>query len=126
MLLDQRVVARLPLLDLGRYGYIIPRYDFNWSDDIFYGVNEGRGAGTSRGVPQLPDYAIGQEAYWLHNLRLTYRTPTTNVEVAFWVRNVEDVVYKTFAFDASNFSGVVLNFVSEPRTWGGDITFRFP
>ncbi|MGI9591757.1 MAG: TonB-dependent receptor [Myxococcota bacterium] len=113
-------------LDLGRYGYIIPRYDFNWSDDTFYGVNEGQGAGSPRGIPRLPEFAVGQEAYWLHNVRLTYRTPTTNVELAFWVRNIEDTVYKSFAFDASNFSGVVLNFVGEPRTWGGDITFRFP
>ena len=112
--------------DIGRYGYLIPRYDFNWSDDVPFGVNEGRGIGNLRGEPTLPENAVGQAAQWIHNVRLTYRTPTTNVEVAFWVRNLTDEAYKTFVFDASSFSSVVLNFIGEPRTIGGDITFRFP
>jgi outer membrane receptor protein involved in Fe transport len=96
----------------------------NWSDDIFYGVNEGRGLPGFDGTPSLPEYAIAQKAYFLHNLRLAYRTPTSNIEVAGWVRNLEDTVYKTFAFDAS-FSRQTLNFVGDPRTIGFDVTFTF-
>ncbi len=111
--------------DLGRWGYLIPRYDVSWTDDVFYGPNNGRGSVNPFTGQELPDNSIGQAAYWLHNVRLTYRTPTTNVEISGWCRNVTDEVYKTFAFDASRFSGVVLNFVGEPRTAGVDVVIRF-
>ena len=47
------------------------------------------------------------------------------IEIAGWCRNVTDEVYKTYAFDASSFSNVVINFVGEPRTYGLDFTVRF-
>jgi iron complex outermembrane recepter protein len=113
--------------DLGRWGYVIPRYDFSWTDATFFGLNQGRGTATADlfGTPKLPPFAVGQPAYWLHNLRLAYRTPAGNVEVAAFVRNLQDTVYKTYAFDASNFSSVVLNFTGMPRTIGGDIIVTF-
>jgi len=113
--------------DLGRWGYIIPRYDISWTDDVFFGLNEGRGTAVAdlQGAPRLPEFAIGQPAYWLHNVRLAYRTPTGNVEVAAFVRNLEDTVYRTYAFDATNFSNVVLNFVGTPRTIGVDVIVTF-
>ncbi len=113
--------------DLGRWGFLIPRYDFNWTDDVFFGLNEGRGTAPAdlQGSPKLPEYAVSQKAYWLHNVRLAYRTPTGNVEVAVFVRNLEDEVYKNYAFDASNFSNVVLNFVGTPRTIGVDLIVTF-
>ena len=48
-----------------------------------------------------------------------------NFEIAGWVRNVSDQRYKTFAFSAANFANVVINFVSDPRTAGVDLTFSF-
>ena len=111
--------------DLGSWGYIIPRYDFSFQDDIAYGVNEGRGGRDAILRDSFRDFAVGQKAYWLHNLRLTYRTPGGQVELAAWVRNLEDEVYKTFAFDASQVSGVVINFVGQPRTIGLDLTVTF-
>ena len=38
---------------------------------------------------------------------------------------LEDEVYKNYAFDASNFSNVVLNFVGTPRTIGADVIITF-
>ena len=111
--------------DFGRFGYVIPRYDMNWSDDVFFDPNEGRGTPDASGGAGLPPYAVGQKAYFLHNVRLTYRTPTGNVEVAGWIRNVEDQVYKNFVFDASRFTGIVINFPGEPRTIGMDVTVTF-
>jgi outer membrane receptor protein involved in Fe transport len=113
--------------DLGRFGFIIPRYDFNWTDDTYFGLHNGRGTSVVgfSGAPRLPEFAVGQKAYWLHNLRLAYRTPTGNVEVAAFCRNVEDTVYKNYAFDATNFANVELNFVGTPRTIGVDVIVTF-
>ena len=112
-------------LDLGRWGMIIPRYDAAWSDDIFFGPNEGRGAVNISSEVYKPPCTNGQCAYWIHNLRLAYRTGEGNIEVAGWVRNLTDAVYKTYAFDASEFAKLTINFVSEPRTFGLDVMIHW-
>jgi iron complex outermembrane receptor protein len=111
--------------DLGRWGAVIPRYDFAWTSDIFFDPNEGLGSETAAGELFLPEYGVGQRRYWLHNVRLGYRVPEGNIEIAGWCRNLTDEVYKTYAFDASTFANVVINFVGEPRTYGLDLTVRF-
>jgi outer membrane receptor protein involved in Fe transport len=103
----------------------IPRYDLNWSDAVYFDPNEGRGTPAQDGRDPLPQYGVGQNPFFLHNVRLAYRTPTGNVEVAGWVRNLTDEVYKNYAFDASAFAQLVLNFVGEPRTIGMDLTITF-
>jgi iron complex outermembrane receptor protein len=112
-------------LDLGRFGVIIPRYDFSWTDDVFFDPSEGRGAPNNNGQLFLPEYTIGQKAYWLHAVRLTYRPPGGEVEVALWMRNVGDEVYKTLAFDASASSGLVGNRVGDPQTYGISVSTSF-
>jgi iron complex outermembrane receptor protein len=111
--------------DLGRWGAIIPRYDFAWSSDIYFDPNEGRGVKNEFGETFLPKYANGQRRYWVHNVRLGYRVPEGNIEIAGWCRNLTDEVYKTYAFDATTFAKVLINFVGEPRTYGLDLTVRF-
>jgi len=111
--------------ELGYWGTIIPRYDFSWSDDIYFNMMEGYGLPDIDNQPRLPEFAIGQQAFVLHNLSLSYRPPEGNIEISAWVRNLLDERYKTYAFDASQFSKVVINFVGEPRTIGGDISFRW-
>ncbi|MGI9590172.1 MAG: TonB-dependent receptor, partial [Myxococcota bacterium] len=111
--------------DMGRWGSLIPRYDFAWSDDIVFDPNDGRGLPGEGGVPRFPKHTIGQRAYWLHNARLTYRSPTGNVEFSLWVRNFMDNVYKTYAFDISEFQRVVINFTGQPRSMGLDFTVSF-
>ena len=73
----------------------------------------------------LPDFAIGQRAYILQNVRLTYRPPGENIEVAGWIRNIEDTRYKTFAFDVSQFSSLVINNIGNPRTIGVDVRITY-
>jgi iron complex outermembrane receptor protein len=112
-------------IDLGRFGVLTPRWDATWSDDIFFDATEGRGNPDVNGTLSLPEHAIGQRANWQHNARLSYKTPDSNIEVAAWVRNVGNKAYKTYAFDAGEFSQIVLNFVGEPRTYGLDVNFTF-
>jgi outer membrane receptor protein involved in Fe transport len=76
-------------------------------------------------VTNKPDFAIGQAAYTLQNIRLAYRSPSGNFEISGWVRNITDQRYKTYAFDATYFARVVINFVADPRTGGVDLTFNF-
>jgi len=41
------------------------------------------------------------------------------------VRNMTNETYKTFAFDGSFFANLTVNFVGEPRTYGGTVKFTF-
>jgi outer membrane receptor protein involved in Fe transport len=111
--------------ELGRYGALLPRVDFAWSDDTYFDPAEGRGNPNAFGQQFLPRFAVGQPAYWIFNGRLGYRTEDGTIEIAGWVRNFMDTTYKTYGFDASQFSSVQINYYGEPRTYGMDFTVRF-
>jgi outer membrane receptor protein involved in Fe transport len=103
--------------ELWGHGSLTPRWDFTWTDDVYFDQTDGRGNPNADNVIFMPDLAIGQRDYWLHNVRLAYRTPAGGVEIAGWVRNVADKRYKALAFDASA-AGFVGNIVGDPRTYG--------
>ena len=113
-------------VELGRLGSLTPRYDFSWTDDQFFDPREGRGSlrPLSR-LPSLPPFAVAQRGFYLHNIRLTYRTPSGNVEIAGWIRNLTDEVYKAFAFDLSRFADEMNAIPGDPRTMGFDVVFTF-
>ena len=111
--------------DFGRFGALIPRYDFTWRDDTHFDTNESRGSKNNRGEIFLPEHAIGQRAFVLHNLRLSYRSPEGNIEISGWVRNLSNLQYKQTAFDASTFSQLTINYVGDPRTWGMGIVLNW-
>jgi outer membrane receptor protein involved in Fe transport len=110
---------------LGRLGNLTARWDGAWTADTTYDATNSRGIPNFEGNQFLPKHTIGQRAFWIHNLRLGYLTPNGGVEIAGWVRNVEDKVYKSFAFDASSFNGTTIFAVSVPRTYGGSVTTTF-
>lgn len=110
--------------DMYRLGELIPRYDISWTDDIFFDQSEGLGAPGGTEGNLFPDFTIGQKAVALHNIRLTYRPPSGNVEIAGWVRNLTNELYKTTAFDASQGVRLVGNFLGLPRTYGLSISIK--
>lgn len=110
---------------LGRYGALVLRYDGVWTDKSFFDQTAGVGIGNDEGTTFLPDNTIGQEAFWLHNLRTTWRSVDDRVELSGWIRNIENKAYKTFAFDASNFQSTTVFFVGDPRTYGASIVVKF-
>jgi outer membrane receptor protein involved in Fe transport len=112
-------------IPLARYGSLTFRYDGVWTDTTYYDATEGRGLGDQFGNKFLPEDTIGQPAFWLHNLRLAWRAPSGQVEVAGWVRNLTNQAYKTFAFDGSNFQSTTIYFVGDPRTVGASIAVSF-
>ena len=112
-------------IPLWHWGYLIPRWDSTWTDTTYYDASKGRGIPNTLGVQYLPKDTIAQQAFWLHNVRLGYRTPDGHLEAAFWVRNIYNTSYKTYAFDASTFAGTTIYFVGDPRTYGGSVSITF-
>jgi outer membrane receptor protein involved in Fe transport len=112
-------------IPLGKYGYLVPRYDGAWSDTTYYDATKGRGLPNTQNINPLPEYTIAQKPFWLHNFRLGYRTPDGRVEAALWIRNIENTAYKTYAFDASTFQLTSIYFVGDPRTYGATVTVTF-
>jgi iron complex outermembrane receptor protein len=106
--------------DLGRYGTITPRYDLTYTDDVFFDPSEG--VGTQADL--LPKYGVGQKAYVLHNLRLSYRLPGDQIEIAGWVRNLTDERYKTYVAEATSIFSL-LNWVGDPRTYGVSVSLEW-
>jgi len=111
--------------DLGSFGALTPRYDFTWQDDTYFDVTEGRGSSDFNRNFNKPPFAIGQPAYWIHSVRLSWAAPGGQFQLSGWCRNLEDQRYKTYAFDASNFRGLVVNFVGDPRSCGGEVAFTW-
>jgi len=112
-------------IPLWRYGSLSLRYDGVWTDTTFFDATEGVGLPNGEGQFRRPDDTIAQVPYWLHNLRLGWRHPNGQVELAGWVRNLTDEVYKTFSFDASGFRSTTIHFLGERRTYGLSASFYF-
>jgi outer membrane receptor protein involved in Fe transport len=112
-------------IPLGKYGYLIPRYDGSWTDTTYYDAAQGRGIPNAQNIQFLRKGTIGQHDYWIHNFRLAYRTPDGRLEVAGWVRNIENTSAKTYAFDGSTFQSTTIYFVNDPRTYGISATVTF-
>ncbi len=111
---------------LGRFGSLTLRYDGVWTDQTFYDATGGSGLGNEDGKAFLPDDTIAQKAFWLHNLRATWRPDDRGqFELSGWVRNIENESYKTFAFDASSFQNTTIYFVGDPRTYGVSMRVSF-
>ncbi len=111
---------------MDRFGTLTPHYDFTWTDDIPYDPNDGRGEPTTNGEQRFQPYTLGNRAYMLHNVRLSWKPPGDGgFEVAGWCRNVTDKRYKTFAVDLSNFSSQQLVYVADPRVCGADFRFTW-
>lgn len=105
-----------------RLGTWTPQYDLTWTDDVPFDANRGRGQRDVRGVSRYAPYTIGNRAYALHNVRLSYQPPgNSGVSVSGWCRNVTDQRYDNFSVDLTNFALVQLRFPSDPRTCGADL-----
>jgi iron complex outermembrane receptor protein len=106
----------------GRYGSIVPSYNFTFRDDTFYDPSEGRGTDPTLNFPK---YAVGQEAFFLHNFRIAWRNEDHTIEVAGWVRNAFDKEYKADAFDLSAGFNNVLEVYGDPRTYGVTLSLSY-
>jgi iron complex outermembrane receptor protein len=115
-------------LELAGWGSLVPHFDFSFKDEVFFDGSNGEGAAANISdfdVPPsvrlpgpFPKNTMSQEAYWLFNARLAYRTPDGLIEVAGWVRNLTNEEYLVDAFDLSLGTSKVLQIWGMPRTYG--------
>ena len=68
---------------------------------------------------------VGQPPLWLFNLRFAYRTPGDNIEIAGWVRNLPNEVYRLDVFTLARFRKEIAYAMGDPRTFGLTLSVRF-
>jgi outer membrane receptor protein involved in Fe transport len=98
-------------IPLSRWGFLIPQYTFSFRSKQYLD-------------PQALD-PISQDAYWLHNARLTYRTPNEHIEVSGWVQNFLDEHYKIDVFDLSRSFDSITEVWGDPRTFGVTVSYAW-
>jgi len=101
-------------------GSLTPRYTFSWKDDIYFDPGSGRGSYLN-----FPKATFGQEAFWIHNASLSWKSENGMFEITGWVYNFLDQHYKTASFDVSQGLNYILNVWADPRTYGFTITVTY-
>ncbi len=66
-----------------------------------------------------------QKGYWLENVRVAYTVTGTKWEVAAYGRNLSDRRYFLDEFDLTSPFGLIQGIVGTPRTFGGEVNYRF-
>ncbi len=119
--LQATVNVTWPIL-LDRFGTLTPQYDLTWTDDTPFDPNRGRGQRDIFGNSSFRPYQIGNRAYALHNVRLSWQPPgDSGMSVSGWCRNVADQRFENFSVDLSNFAQLQLHFPGDPRICGADV-----
>jgi iron complex outermembrane receptor protein len=90
--------------DLDGMGFITPRFDWTYKDQVFFSVDS-------------QDF-LSQPPLWLFNVRLAYQTPNELVEIAAFVRNLTDEVYRADVINLSRFRFATLYAYGDPRVYG--------
>ena len=93
------------------YGTLLPRFDWSYKSEVFFNPAN--------------DPLIKQGALWLMNLRLGYTTPDGRIEVAAWVQNLTDTVYRLDILNLARFRNAVLYAMGDPRSYGITFQVRF-
>ncbi len=97
--------------ELGDNGSLVLRGDYSYRDKVYFNAVNGP--------------LEGGDSFGLLNARLTYFTPSENLNVALYVLNATDKVYVTNGQDVIAALGVAFNAVGAPRTWGVELTYNF-
>jgi iron complex outermembrane receptor protein len=101
-------------------GTLTPRYSFSWKDDTYFDQSSGTGAYLN-----FPRATFGQEAFWIHNAALSWRSENSRFEITGWVHNFLDEVYKTNSEDFHVNFRYMLHSYADPRTYGVTITLSY-
>ena len=92
-------------------GDVVPRVDWSYKSKVFF---------SAQNSP-----LVAQDALWLVNLRLTYRSPSGGFEVAGWIENLTDQAYTEDVFNLARLRSTILHAIGDPRTYGLTVSVRF-
>lgn len=95
----------------GDWGLLIPRLDWSFKDKVFFGPGN--------------EELASQEALWIMNFRLTFKSPSETFELSGWIENLTDQAYTIDVFNLSRLRGSILHAVGDPRTYGLTFKARF-
>ena len=100
-------------IELGRFGELTPRLDYNWRSEIFFTPDN--------------DSRLADDPRWVLNARLGWKDAADRFELAFWVRNLTDEAYRLEALDFTPPQSLLqINYAfSVPRTMGFTFGIRF-
>ena len=98
-------------LVLGDVGTLVLHIDTSWADDRYFDVFNSE--------------SIAEDAYWLHNARITFEDADAIYSVSLWVKNIANKVYVTKPFDLIEFANATFSQIGAPRMFGIEATRRF-
>jgi iron complex outermembrane receptor protein len=94
---------------LGDMGTVTLQTDFNYQDEVYFDAQNN---------PLLKE-----DAYWLWNARVAWKSADERWEVAAYGRNLGDEEYMVYAFDLS-FFGFNEEMIGTPRAYGVEVQFN--
>jgi len=98
-------------IDMGELGTLTPRLDYSWRSKVYFTPdNEAR---------------LGDRSRLLVSTRLAWAMMDGKFEVAGWVRNVTDEVYRVTALNLIGVLDQINYVIAEPRTYGITGTVKF-
>ncbi len=98
-------------IDMGVLGMLTPRLDYSWRSKVYFTPdNEAR---------------LGDRSRLLVGTRLAWAMVDGKIEVAGWVRNVTNEVYRVTAINLIGVLSQIDYVMSEPRTYGITGTIKF-
>ncbi|HZU62833.1 MAG TPA: TonB-dependent receptor [Novosphingobium sp.] len=65
-----------------------------------------------------------EPAYHVENLRIGFTPAGGKVDAAFFINNLLNRAYRSYAFDGSQYWGDALSVYAKPRTWGVTLTYH--
>lgn len=71
------------------------------------------------------DPFVGQDGYWLENLRVSYGIKDSRWEIAGFVRNLSDKKYLTYISNLTTNFGLLEGMVGTPRSYGVELNCRY-
>ena len=92
-------------------GWVTPRLEWAYQSEIHF---------------QGPELEAGiRSGFNLLNARLSFTFFDERAQVALWSRNLTDEAYFGNSTPVANFFGLTLQYYQPPRTFGGELSFRF-
>lgn len=92
-------------------GWVTPRIEWYYQSSMHVGG------------PELAE--VHQDGYSLVHARLSYDFLDDRAQVALWGKNLTDSTFFDTVANATNTVGTIVRYYQAPRTFGGELSFRF-